>query len=147
MQKIKRAPITLNKIDNFWNVGAYRCSIGKVDTWDIELTKYVRNNNLKCLVAPINMVSNIGFDKHATNTTIQDFPLGLPTSEITLSNINFDQIMHNKNFDNALERLVFHIKFRHKFLSLLSFVFDRKIFLKNIKNSNLSERLKLITLP
>lgn len=142
MNSVSRPVFSFNEVANFWNIGAYRCKTGMVDTWDIELTKYVRDYELVNIIARTNLVSNIGFDKYAANTITNAFPLGIPiNSNFSHTKIPIN-IGRNLDFDSDLKNKVFGIRFKHKFLI---FKFFALVLQKPIKT--LPEKLEEIILP
>ena len=144
LSEASRPVFSFNEFANFWNIGTYRCKIGKVDTWDIELTKFIRENKFVNVISSSNLVSNIGYDEHAANTKLNKFPLGIPISKSVLIRKTYKDLKVNEGFDAALEKKVFGIKFIHKFLP---FTYYRFAFRKRIKNIPLPGRLKKIVIP
>jgi hypothetical protein len=137
-------PFTFNEFYNFWSVGAYRCKVGIVDTWDLELTKFIRDNKFVNVIAARNLVSNIGFDQYSTNTKISAFPLGIPIEELALECYKFMNLEVDSNFDRKLEKQVFRIRFRHKFLF---FVYRQWHLTAAFKNPPLVKRLQKVLIP
>ena len=144
LSDIARPVFSFNEFANFWNIGSYRSKIGKVDTWDIELTKFIRDNKFVCVISSSNLVSNIGYDEHASSTKLNKFPLGIPISKSVLRRKTYKDLKINVGFDAALEKKVFGIKFIHKFLL---FTYYRFTFHKRLKNTPLASRLKNIITP
>jgi hypothetical protein len=144
LSDVSRPVFSFNEFANFWNIGSYRCKIGKVDTWDIELTKFIRDNKFVNVISSSNLVSNIGYDEHAANTKLNKFPLGIPISKSVLRRKTYKDLKINVGFDTALEKKVFGIKFIHKFLL---FTYYRFTFYKGIKTLPLPGRLKNIVIP
>jgi hypothetical protein len=136
--------LCFNEKVNFWNIGAYRCKIGLVDTWDLELSKYVRDNKFLNVVAGSNLVSNIGFDDNSTNTKINEFPLKMLIEDLNLAYLTFTNLEIDPRFDGKLEKLVFRIKFRHKFLFLL---YCRDLLKSLLIKTTLPEKISSIKIP
>ncbi len=143
-REIVRPSFSLNEYVNFWNIGAYRCQIGKVDTWDLELTRFIRENGLVNVISSCNLVSNFGFDQYSSNTKFEIFPMAIPIDNEVLDLENFNGLQINYVFDRLLEDKVFEIKFRHKFLPIKYYGID---FLKKSKFPLLPETLKKVVLP
>lgn len=111
--------ISLNPRQNYWMVGSRRVHNGLIDTWDIPLVYFMLENNFTCLLPPVNLVKNIGFDNQAAHTKTQSFPLGLPHSVIHSSDLA--NVMLNNSIDEEnhfLENNVYLIRRKHIFLSL-----------------------------
>lgn len=143
-REIVHPNFSLSKYVNFWSIGAYRCQVGMIDTWDIELTKYLRDNQLVTVIAPINFISNVGFDEYASNTTIKKFPMGNPIDELDCELITFTNLNLDLDFDKLLEKKVFKIDFRHKFLSVKSKAVST---FKPSRHFSLEHRLNRVLLP
>jgi hypothetical protein len=107
---------SLNKVYNYWFLGAVRTKLGRIDTWDISLAYAMRVLGKLCMIPPVNLVSNIGNDEFASHTNSDDFPLNLPTHEIDFTKFSF-----TKNFENIaevnfkLENILFNISRKHQF--------------------------------
>jgi hypothetical protein len=143
-EEMDHPSFSLNEYLNFWNIGAYRCQIGIVDTWDIQLTKFVRENDLLNVISSHNLVSNVGFDKYSSNTKLEKFPMSMPISNKSLDLDSLVGLEINYKFDRLLESKVFDIKFRHKFLAVRYFAL---YFLKKSKCLPLLETLKKVVVP
>ena len=143
-KEIVRPSFSLNEYINFWNIGAYRCQIGTVDTWDLELTKFIRENELVNVISSCNLVSNFGFDEYSSHTRLKKFPMAIPINNEALDLENFKALQINYKFDSLLENKVFEIKFRHKFLPIKYFGL---YFLNESKCTPLLETLKRVVLP
>jgi len=143
-KEIVRPSFSLNEYINFWNIGAYRCQIGTVDTWDLELTKFIRENELVNVISSCNLVSNFGFDEYSSHTRLKKFPMAIPINNEALDLENFKALQINYKFDSLLENKVFEIKFRHKFLPIKYFGL---YFLNKSKCTPLLETLKRVVLP
>lgn len=144
LQEVNRPSFSLDGVSNFWNIGAYRCKIGAVDTWDLELTKYIRDNRFLNVIAASNLVSNIGFDSNSTNTREEKFPLKLPLQDLSINHMTFENLAINSSFDTELEDKVFGIKLRHKFLY---FVYRNQHKKQPIKKLSLAKRLQNVIIP
>jgi hypothetical protein len=107
----------LNKILNFWRVGALRVRSLKVDTWDIPLANYMITHNKLCLTPKVNLISNCGGDRFASHTNSNVFPLNQPIKSLNATIVqespSRNDILHYNKF---LEGAVFKIRFRHRFI-------------------------------
>jgi hypothetical protein len=101
----------------FWLLGSLRVLLRQVDTWDIPISLYMRNNIKYSLLPSVNLVTNFGFDSFASHTHVNNFPLGMPIE-------NFDSFeLSNESritriYDRKLRTQVFNVRFRHRFLAL-----------------------------
>jgi len=139
--------IKFNKLINkkylFWAIGANRALSGKVDTWDIELAFEFLFNNKLCVMPPINLVSNVGFDKVSTNTKVANSFMNLEISNL-LEMIDFDfspSLKSIKNYNYLLEKKVFKLKTRHLLIPYYSMLLDSFRFPSSKRKLPLKERL------
>lgn len=144
LSEVNCPSFSLDGVSNFWNIGAYRCKIGAVDTWDLELTKHIRDNRFLNVIAASNLVSNVGFDSNSTNTREEKFPLRLPLQELSVKHKFFENLAVNSSFDTELEDKVFGIKLRHKFLHFVYHKHHMKPFMQKI---SLPKRLQNVIIP
>jgi hypothetical protein len=137
-----------NSVVNFWNIGTKRVHDGLTDTWDIPLARYMKFNSKKCILPSSNLVTNLGFDSFSSNTKKLTFPLGVELSSTFDHHlkINSKSLAKAIIIDDFLEKKVFIIKPRHRWLPLYSFLFDRIRF-NSKQNVNLKARLKLVKIP
>ena len=63
---------------NYFLVGARRVFAGKIDTWDIPIAYEMYMNKKKCLLPPVNLITNTGNDNLSTHTTIAEPSVYLP---------------------------------------------------------------------
>jgi hypothetical protein len=133
----------------YWKVGAKRVLSGKVDTWDTPLAFEFRVQNKFCILPPVNLVSNIGFDEMASNTTSIGNGVGTPIEKIKeLTTLTLDPDVNQvKSYNLKLESHIFKIRFRHLFLPYFSFLFDDFKFPRNMRKDRLKERIKLFKVP
>ena len=129
----------------YWKVGAKRVLSGKVDTWDTPLAFEFRVQNKFCILPPINLVSNIGFDALASHTIKIENGIGKPIQNVDepiILTLEPD-IKQVKNFNMKLESEIFHIRYRHLLLPLVAFLFDNFKFPKKMRKDSLITRLSL----
>ena len=108
----------IDKPKQYFFAGSKRSLNGKIDTWDLPIAYEFIKNRKYCLVPPINLVSNIGFDEFSSHTQDEEFPLNL---EIQTSNNQFinrdfkseNISQKNREYDKYLEDRVFKITNRH----------------------------------
>jgi hypothetical protein len=133
----------------YWKVGAERVLSGKVDTWDTPLAFEFRVQNKFCILPPLNLVSNIGFDEMASHTTKMEHGVGTPIENVKKQIIlTLDpEIKQVKKFNLNLESRIFNIRFRHLFLPYIAFLFDNFKFPKRTRKDFLRERLNLFKVP
>lgn len=105
----------LNSHSGFFYSGAKRVQLGYIDTWDLPLAYEMIQERKFCLLPPVNLVTNVGFDKYATHTKEADFPLNHPLAQLPISYSakrvrESCSIAKNNRF---LEKVVFKVKRRH----------------------------------
>jgi GR25 family glycosyltransferase involved in LPS biosynthesis len=99
----------------FLRTGYKRAIEGFTDAWDTPLAAIMIAHNKKCLVPPVNLATNIGFDEYATHTTKISWPLGLarqPMPQQTDKASNPKKLAFNNAF---YEKRIFKIGLRHIF--------------------------------
>jgi len=136
---------TLNYRYIYWKVGAKRVLSGKVDTWDTPLAFEFKVQNKFCILPPLNLVSNMGFDDMASHTISRENGVGTPIE------MSYKRIILNSSpainqvyeYNRLLESEIFRIRFKHFFLPFNSFLFDHFRFPKNARQSFLRERINL----
>jgi hypothetical protein len=135
-------------IRNFWQVGAERVWAGYVDTWDLLVARILLANEKTCLLPPINLVSNVGFDVYATHTNQEIFPIGFPIQKIEFGRLDLSQIENSVSFDGNkfLEKRVFGIRRRHVFLRIYRSIVEVRMTRK-FDDGSLSKRLGLVAIP
>lgn len=111
----------------FWWTGTIKAVLRKVDAWDILLAFKMYTDRRITVLPEVNLVTNIGNDSVATNTFVQEFPLDFPISKINgrlsrNTHVNDDKA---DEVDIFLEKNVYKIKSRHKFLVLREVVSGR----------------------
>lgn len=130
---------------NYFLVGARRVFAGKIDTWDIPIAYEMYVNKKKCLLPPVNLITNIGNDSLSTHTTTAEPSLYLPrylVDEINLPDkINSIEVESQNRY---LERHVFSMKKRHSLLPVYSLFTDIFRFPKNYRLEKYKNRLEKI---
>lgn len=96
---------------SFWAIGAKRALVGKLDTWDVPIAKYMRFNSKLCLLPPRNLVSNVGYDQFASHTSLNVFPINMPIEECDVNFLELDIPSFSKiqDYDKKLEKYVFKL--------------------------------------
>lgn len=105
-------PLRLN-VRFFLETGRIRALSGLIDAWDVPLAAFMKAKGFKCLIPGTNLVSNIGFDRNATHTTSNVWPLGVELEKYDSSLSDYSYC-----FDEEMESLVLAIKWRHLFSKL-----------------------------
>lgn len=121
--------LSFNARENYWLIGARRVHDGYIDTWDIPLVYFMLKNKFSCLLPPTNLTTNIGFDENAIHTKHERFPLGLKNVSLPRSTLKSMPLNSStSNEDEFLERNVYQVNFRHKFLSI--YFWSTRLFLR-----------------
>jgi len=93
----------------YWNSGARRAIIGRVDAWDVILAQQMIRQNKKAIVPSLNLISNIGHDKYATHVDNANY-INLKTNKFEESEFHPE---NNDKFDKLLRNDLYKISFRH----------------------------------
>jgi hypothetical protein len=133
---------------NFWLVGARRAQAGLIDAWDIPLAHAQMRAKKYSLIPPTNLVSNIGFDKNATHTTANRFPLNHPIESLPSNFLLPDEIspLSAGLFDISLMKEVYFLKKRHVFLRVWAYITDPLRY-RSRTVSSLKEKLTQVNIP
>lgn len=100
----------------YWNSGARRAINGWVDTWDVILAQQMIRQNKKSIVSSTNLISNIGYDKYATNVNSSTY-IGLKTSKFEAA--GFEPKVSD-DFDQWLKKNLYKISLRHLFTTQIT---------------------------
>jgi len=121
----------LSTRNSYWAIGAWRALTGTIDTWDLPLVKFMLHESHLCLLPPVNLVSNEGFDQFASHTKIDQFPLHEPIRSFNLDVLAY-RVPGNleiKEVNTSLERCVYGITWKNIFslpVGLLKTIFRGK---------------------
>jgi len=126
----------------FWATGANRALSGKVDAWDTPLAFEFRNQKKLCLLPPVSLVSNVGNDEFATNTTLANRAMHNVLQNLD-NNFRYSEKSNDalRKYNAILEKNIFNIKKKHIILPYYSFLFDNKRFPKSKRKLPLKKRL------
>jgi hypothetical protein len=127
----------------FWAIGANRALCGKIDAWDIPLAFEFKSQKKLSLLPPVNLVSNIGNDKFATNTILSSEFMHQKLGQLD-NDYKFSDKPMAKNppeYNILLEKKVFKVRKRHIGLPYYSFLFDFIRFPKSARKIPLNERI------
>lgn len=127
------------KTNLFWQVGYERAMEGKIDAWDVPLAAVMRSSAKLCLIPPVNMVTNQGFDLHAIHTKQNNWPLGLPRVILPGDLEIFIDTSHQDSNNDFYENRIYRIRFRHLFIRLYG------NFIHSLRNKSAAKRKSLLT--
>lgn len=133
-------------VRNFWKTGARRSRLGKLDSWAVPLAEGMLRNGYKCLVPPVNLITNLGQDEFATHTNFKNNEIAIESimlpREIGMSiDLGIKLLPH---YNSVMEREHYKIRNKHIFSYILSYMFDT---FRNQKNlGDLESRLYRIKL-
>lgn len=130
--------------DIFWNIGARRSLKGLVDAWDTPLAFAMWKYDKLTSIPPMNLISNIGTDYLALNTSKISRFLETETHAWTplLENSGKFSICDSeiqKN-DKSLANKMIGIRWKHRYLPLIKYL-AQMIFQRNKGRGNLKMRL------
>lgn len=138
-----RFKLLLSPDYQFWLLGALRVYNRTVDTWDLPVALYMRNNSKFSLLPPVNLVSNIGADTFASHTFQDSFPIGIPVEFFENSRIISSNRV-SKIYDMQLRKLIYGIKARHYLLGFqITFFMVKTIF----QRDTLSAHIQRVSIP
>jgi len=99
--------------DCYWKIGKERALLGRIDAWDVPLASEMYKTDYLTLLPPVNLVTNIGFDDHASHTTEKVWPLGLRSGKLP-SNLGAPSSgVIGDNLNEEFERNIYQISFHH----------------------------------
>jgi hypothetical protein len=132
-----------SKVRNYWKTGFERASSGKLDSWAAPLAAIQHSFKKYSVLPPLNLVSNVGWDSHATHTLANASHMNLDfNSEV--NNFHFstvDRSSISRKIDGAIERNVYKIGTRNIFSYFAMQIFDWVRFPKKMRGFNLAKRL------
>lgn len=109
----------------FWFTGKKRALKSRIDAWDIPLATGMRANGFESLVPPVNLVTNIGFDKNASHTSKLQWPLNLDRAQSLPVLIQLDKSkFKKKENDELMRRVVFRISFTNILSGVAAILWD-----------------------
>jgi hypothetical protein len=138
----------LNRRYNFWFIGSSRAKTGVIDAWDVPLAFAQWSRKKLSVIPPVNLVTNIGFDSHATHTSGSNFPLNHPTSKLSplFAFQHQPEFGSAESYDAILERSLFKIRRHHILLRFYGPVLN-KIRKGNKNLGDLKSRLAKVSIP
>jgi hypothetical protein len=134
----------------FWLIGLLRVKALVIDTWDIPIAYLMKSRAKYCVLPPVNLVSNMGYDHFSTHTNKNEFPLNFPIQDFAVGPETFLTSTPGKSSTNnrLFETSVFHIKVRH-YLLIFPIVLHllRQCFTPHRKTLNNRYKLEIEFLP
>ena len=128
-------PNRKNLLRNYWKIGAKRCRLGIIDTWDIPVAALMWGKNKLCLLPRSNLVTNIGSDSVAVHTKKSEWPLHMKKYEdvSTFIKDGDNSIALAEVYNYKLENYVFKLKSYNFFLPIYAPLVD---FFRKTKHKN-----------
>jgi hypothetical protein len=111
----------------FWKDIFDRTFYKKIDSWDYQWSFAAMKENGLSILPNVNLISNVGFDEHALNTTNPNDRLGnMKTGEIVeIKHPTF--VIHDQFADSdSLDNVFFPTKFSYAFQKLISWWHNKK---------------------
>lgn len=106
---------------NFWESAVRRAVIGHTDVWDSLLLILMRARGAKSVLPPLSLITNVGDDEYAVNTTPKSSGLGTATGTYKFG----AQLIENSNsLDKHLRKKHFRIRTRTIITSKVTRVLD-----------------------
>ena len=134
-------PNRKNLLQNYWKIGAKRCRLGVINTWDIPIAAFMWQKRKLCVMPTSNLITNIGSDSVATHTNKSEWPLHMEKYEnaLTMHEIEGSPQFFAEINNYKLEKKVFKVKYYYFFLPIYGSLRD---FLRKSKNKH-NERLSI----
>jgi hypothetical protein len=146
--KVSLKDFRFSKVHLFWLIGLLRVRDLSIDTWDIPIAYLMRRRKRYCVLPPVNLVSNMGFDQFSTHTSQNVFPLNLPFESFEIGPETFmPWVPQDCSFNNRiLESSVFHIKRRHYllFLPIIFHIFQNIFYRRDSLGSRYSSEIQFL---
>jgi hypothetical protein len=140
----KRHHLQLTK-NLYWQIGKTRALLGQIEAWDVPLASEMYKTSFYTLIPPSNLVSNIGFDRHAAHTIEGTWPLNLTISEYSVPK---DYKLDSKillDLGKDFEDKIFKIRIHHIISWVLHKTIDKFRFKRD--TTSLLDRTKLERIP
>lgn len=119
--------------DCYWKIGKKRALLGRIDAWDVPLASEMYKTDYLTLIPPLNLVTNVGFDVHASHTTEKIWPLGLSRGRLPS---NFGAPLSGTIGDNLnkdFERKIYRIRSYHIISWILHLLIDKFRFQEAVR--------------
>jgi hypothetical protein len=133
------------KKDLYWKIGKTRALLGQIEAWDVPLASEMYKTTFYTLIPPSNLVSNMGFDRHAAHTIEGTWPLNLPISDYSAPK---DYKLDSKlllDLGKDFEDKIFKIRIHHIISWVLHKTIDKFRFKRD--TTSLLDRTKLERIP
>jgi len=130
-------------IRQFLDVGKRRSLSGYVDSWALPLAQAQYSMNGLTILPPTNLSTNIGADSLAVHTAKQSWHMAHKNIELPDNySLDLDNRSEVVKLNNRLiEKFVFKIKFRHRYLFIYSHLIDFVSYIAGRKTRFLVNRL------
>ena len=130
-------------IRQFLDVGKRRSLSGYVDSWALPLAQAQYSMNGLTILPPTNLSTNIGADSFAVHTAKQSWHMAHENIELPKNYVldlgNRSEVVKLNN--RLIEKFVFKIKFRHRYLFIYSHLIDFVSYIVGKKTTFLVNRL------
>jgi hypothetical protein len=113
----------------FWSIGARRAVNGWVDAWDTPLAHAMWKFDKLAYLPPKNLISNIGTDEFALNTShvsvfLESESFHWESNEILEDSYSFSET-RIRNDDKLIEKQMIRIKWTHRYFPIIKYVLQR----------------------
>jgi len=129
----------------YWKIGKTRALLGQIEAWDVPLASEMYKTSFYTLIPPSNLVSNMGFDRHAAHTIEATWPLNLPISDYLVPK---DYKLDSKlllDLGKDFEDKIFKIRIHHIISWVLHKTIDKFRFKRD--TTSLLDRTQLERIP
>jgi hypothetical protein len=119
----------------FWSIGARRAVNGLVDAWDTPLAHAMCKLDKLAYLPPKNLISNIGTDKFALNTSqvsvfLESKSFPWKSDENMEHSYSFQETRIKKD-DRLIEEQMIKIRWKHRFLPIVKYLLQKFLFKKS----------------
>jgi len=129
----------------YWKIGKTRALLGQIEAWDVPLASEMYKTSFYTLIPPSNLVSNMGFDRHAAHTIEGTWPLNLRISDYLVPK---DHKLDSKlllDLGKDFEDKIFKIRIHHIISWVLHKTIDKFRFKRD--TTSLLDRTQLERIP
>jgi hypothetical protein len=126
----------------FFLTGLIRSRYGLIDSWAVPLSARMYFRRAACLIPPVNLVTNLGDDRHATHSLSTDPIINNPIEDSSGCELLYQPSESDFSADLTIERDVYNIRLLNLF-SPLRLIFLSWRFLRR-KPQHLSDKLEFL---
>lgn len=108
-------------IEIYWRIIFDKVYTGKIDSWAYRWTYTSLLNNCLTIIPAVNLVTNVGYDNHATHTKVKNSTLDLSTRSIHFPLKHPQHIKRNELADSITEKNAYKIELTRVILQIIRY--------------------------